>query len=103
MIHENTREPLLPALGGFPLAFRANVETDLAQLHENKIKPLFVFDGLKLLQQSKPRLSAGELVNRRQEAWSHYQKGDANEAVHAFGQASKTFKSTSNQGLEDSS
>jgi len=91
MIHENTREPLLPALGGFPLAFRANIETDLAQLLENKIKPLFIFDGLKLVQQSKPRLSAGELVNRRQEAWNHYQKGDANEAVHAFGQASKIF------------
>jgi hypothetical protein len=84
-----TAEPLLPALGGAPLALRVYVERDLRSFAEYGIEPLFVFPGLDLAKPEDPfqKRERGAAINT--EAWTIYASADPQEAVNKFGESSK--------------
>lgn len=85
-------EPLVPAVGGFPLAVKDLIDHDLAALKAQNITPVFVFDGLSLAITSvdKPFTGASQSAEsavteqRRQQAWEVYNTGNAENAVRQF-------------------
>jgi hypothetical protein len=80
-----TREPLVPALGGFPFSLRANVENDLEHWKQAGIKPLFIFSGIKVARNDKPFSVPDESPKIRSNAWQMYDNGHASQAVETFG------------------
>ena len=84
-----TKEPLLSALGGFPYGLKQAIEDDLAAFRTAGIKPLFVFNGLKVARTEKPFLQADHGPTNRLKAWDMYDRGLPTQAVEAFGDASK--------------
>jgi len=81
---EGAEEPLLPALGGL-----ANIETQiglqLQHFEDNKIIPLFVFDGQALVGQDEVALKRSTATHKAtDEAWTLYAKGLPVEAVDTF-------------------
>ena len=50
------QEPLHSSLGGIPLTLKHQVFTELHQFHQYRIRPVFVFNGLKYSQNSKAPL-----------------------------------------------
>lgn len=87
-----TREPLLPALGGLPLALQKHVDGDLAGFKDAGIEPVFVFNGLDVA--SKDRTMIGREAKKAaatlNEAWSIYDQGRGDDAVTSFGKACKS-------------
>ncbi|KAH8795932.1 XPG I-region protein [Flagelloscypha sp. PMI_526] len=82
-----TREPLLAATGGLPLALSSHIESDLRALDKARIKPVFVFPGLPCSSGNKrkgtpPNISQewNEQIRDRREAWSRYENGKEDEA-----------------------
>ncbi|KAF8449742.1 PIN domain-like protein [Kalaharituber pfeilii] len=82
-----TKEPLLSALGGFPYGLKQAIEDDLAAFQAAGIKPLFVFNGLKIARTEKPFLAPDHGPASRLKAWDMYDKGLAAQSVEAFGDA----------------
>ncbi|KAF3930657.1 hypothetical protein ABW19_dt0206960 [Dactylella cylindrospora] len=80
-----TKEPLVPALGGFPFSLKSKIEDDLAEWHQAGIKPLFVFSGIQPLRTDKVSAVADMTAKNRSNAWALYDGGHAKEAVEAFG------------------
>lgn len=72
-----SREPLLAATGGLPLALTQRIETDLRILEKFRIKPVFVFPGLIPNRKLKPHhhLEYSEACRDRQAAWEKYESG----------------------------
>jgi len=82
---EETREPLIAATGGLPIALTAHIEADLRVLEHLRITPVFVFNGLPLYRRNPPR-QAQEIVSvreaaQRNHAWSLYEQGHAEDAA----------------------
>lgn len=78
------KEPLLPALGGFPFTLQHAIERDLDALSEADITTVFVFSGLEFATQvpdSDVDLESASLV---EQAWNFYDQGQAGKAVNAF-------------------
>ena len=48
LTNPQTREPLLPALGGLPFALEQHVNNDLENMKKAGIKPIFFFNGLEV-------------------------------------------------------
>ena len=69
-----SREPLLAATGGPPLALVTRIESDLRVLEKLRIKPVFVFPGLTPNKKLKPQLANehAEAVRDRANAWGKY-------------------------------
>lgn len=85
-----TNEPLLAALGGDPIALKAHIESDLDRWKENKIRPLFVFDGQSVVGKDEMALRQARVaLTKTQKAWDMYSKNQPEEAVRAFGAAGK--------------
>lgn len=82
-----TKEPLLSALGGFPYGLRQAIEEDIAAFQAAGIKPLFVFNGLKIARTDKPFMTPDSGATTRLTAWDMYDKGLPTQAVEAFGNA----------------
>src|ERR1700743_1580781 len=82
---QGTKEPLVPALGGFPFSLRSKIEEDLAQWYQAGIKPLFVFGGIQVLRTDKTSSMSDNAAKNRSAAWSLYDNGHAADAVEAFG------------------
>ncbi|KAK6533577.1 hypothetical protein TWF694_002514 [Orbilia ellipsospora] len=82
-----TKEPLVPALGGFPFSLRSKIEDDLSQWHQAGIKPLFVFSGIQFLRTEKSSTVSELAAKNRIGAWSLYDNGHATQAVEAFGES----------------
>ncbi|KAF7309372.1 XPG I-region protein [Mycena indigotica] len=81
-----TREPLLAATGGLPLALAQRIETDLRTLERLRIKPVFVFTGLTPNRRWKPNagLDYTEACRDRRDAWSKYEAGQEDAATKLF-------------------
>ncbi|KAG7531245.1 hypothetical protein FFLO_04487 [Filobasidium floriforme] len=82
---ESTREPLIAATGGLPIALTAHIEADLRTLDKFRIKPVFVFNGLPLYRRNPPRQAqeviSGREAAQRNHAWALYEQGHAEEAA----------------------
>ena len=84
--NEPAREPLLPALGGLT-GIEAHINVMLDLFAENRIVPLFVFDGQSLTGQENVSLRRARAANERtNHAWQLYSDSHATEAVDTFGQ-----------------
>ncbi|KAF8315406.1 XPG I-region protein [Clavulina sp. PMI_390] len=80
-----TREPLLAATGGLPLALTSKIEADLRALEKLHIKPVFVFPGLLPANKAKPNpLAHNDACKDRQEAWNAYEQGQTATATSLF-------------------
>lgn len=84
------KEPLYHATGGIPFTLRQNILNDLTKLKDAGIKPLFVFNGLSLLPQTKASDAPDPNVAVREKAWSLYDQGQADKAVDVFRSAGKS-------------
>jgi hypothetical protein len=83
------KEPLVPALGGLPLALKLHIEQDLDAFKKEGIEPWFVFSGLDITKQDEPfRQKQDEaLVNAN--AWNLYDTHQAEASVLKFGESGK--------------
>lgn len=81
-----TRESLLPATGGSPLALTAKIESDLRTLEKLHIKPVFVFSGLQVHNKKQKALSSiqADACKDRKQAWDQYENGKTDEATKLF-------------------
>ncbi|KAJ8094869.1 hypothetical protein PM082_010082 [Marasmius tenuissimus] len=82
----SSREPLLAATGGLPLALTTRVESDLRILEKLRIKPVFVFPGLLPNRKWKPHyhLEHNEACRDRRDAWEKYEAGQEDAATKLF-------------------
>ncbi|KAG5642915.1 hypothetical protein DXG03_001886 [Asterophora parasitica] len=81
-----SREPLLAATGGLPLALTQRIESDLRALEKLRIKPVFVFPGLipnKRWKQSN-HVEHTEACRDRSQAWAKYEGGQEDAATKLF-------------------
>ena len=80
----DSREPLVAATGGIPLALVARIEADLRSMESLRIRPVFVFAGLPASarppQKGMDPLAARE-TNIKDEAWMHYENGEVDRAI----------------------
>lgn len=88
LTHPSTREPLIAATGGLPIALTTHIEADLRALEQCRIKPVFVFNGLPLARRQLPR-QAQEMIHQREaaqrnHAWALYEAGQAEESVRVL-------------------
>lgn len=82
-----SREPLLAATGGVPLALTQRIEADLRALEKLHIKPVFVFPGLlpaKRWKQYQNHAEYNEACRDRREAWTKYEAGQEDAAIKLF-------------------
>jgi len=85
-IMEENPEPLLAALGGFPLVLRENIETELNKWKENNMRPVFIFEGQPIVGQDEMTLrNAKTSLEITQSAWHLYGENKPTDAVTAFG------------------
>ena len=82
-----SREPLLAATGGLPLALTTRIESDLRTLEKLRIKPVFVFPGLtpnKRWRHMQRDIEQQEACRERNLAWSKYESGQEEAATKLF-------------------
>lgn len=81
-----SREPLLAATGGLPLALIQRIESDLRALEKLRIKPVFVFPGLLPNKRWKPHHHSEhvEACRDRRDAWTRYEQGQEEAATKLF-------------------
>ena len=85
-----THEPLLAALGGYPMTFKSHIENELKHWRDNKMKPLFVFDGQTNVGRDEISLrKAKAALSQTQRAWDLYADNQPDEAVKAFGSSGR--------------
>ena len=87
-----SKEPLLSALGGFPLALKNHVEHELKVLRALRITPLFVFSGMDFAVREKPLKQLREAAKRNSHAWELYNQHEAIQAVDAFGNSGRSSR-----------
>ncbi|KAG6853230.1 hypothetical protein C0991_005857 [Blastosporella zonata] len=81
-----SREPLLAATGGLPLALTQRIESDLRALEKLRIKPVFVFPGLipnKRWKQNNYQEHT-DACRDRNAAWAKYENGEEDAASKLF-------------------
>ncbi|KAH9939148.1 PIN domain-like protein [Amylocystis lapponica] len=81
-----SREPLLAATGGLPLALTQRIESDLRALEKLRIKPVFVFPGLVPNRRFKQHQhhEQNEACRDRREAWTKYEAGQEEASTKLF-------------------
>ncbi|KAJ8509502.1 hypothetical protein ONZ45_g8339 [Pleurotus djamor] len=81
-----SKEPLLAATGGLPLALTQRIESDLRALEKLRIKPVFVFPGLSPNKRWKPhnQIEYNDACRDRREAWAKYENGQEEAAAKLF-------------------
>ncbi|CAK3800673.1 xpg i-region [Lecanosticta acicola] len=89
LTNPQTREPLLPALGGLPFALEQHVDSDLENLKKAGIKPMFIFNGLDTACKDRKSIAkeSQKAIAGLDEAWRVYDLGRGDDAVLAFGKA----------------
>ncbi|TIA79654.1 hypothetical protein E3P98_03159 [Wallemia ichthyophaga] len=90
-VDPNSKEPLVAAMGGHPLALMAHIESDLRLLEKWHIKPIFIFNGL----QPSRKMRSGYTDSRstiRSNGWSAYEQGRIDDSINSFGQRQNIFQ-----------
>ncbi|TIA87371.1 hypothetical protein E3P99_03205 [Wallemia hederae] len=87
----NTKEPLVAAMGGHPLALMTHIESDLRLLEKWHIKPVFIFNGLQPSRKMRSGYSDPK-ATVRSNAWSAYEQGRIDDANNSFGQRQNAFQ-----------
>jgi len=80
-----TKEPLLPALGGIPFVIESTIDSHIKIFRELNIKIVFVFNGLDSNSQRKNLASSLDHSKNISEAWDLYNASDPEQAVIKFG------------------
>jgi hypothetical protein len=88
--HPRAREPLIPALGGLPLALEQHIQEDLNTFHSLEIEPYFIFSGLDITKQTDPFAQKGTEATVNADAWTLYDNHEAEASVAKFGESSTT-------------
>lgn len=88
--HPRAKEPLVPALGGLPLALKQHIEEDLDTLQSFDIKPWFIFSGLDITKQDDPFRQKQDEATVNANAWNLYDNHEAEASVAKFGESSKS-------------
>jgi hypothetical protein len=83
------KEPLVPALGGLPLALQQHIEDDLDAFKREGIEPWFVFSGLDITKQDEPFRQKQDEAAVNANAWNLYDSHQAEASVAKFGESSK--------------
>ncbi|KAL8694482.1 MAG: hypothetical protein Q9218_000895 [Villophora microphyllina] len=78
------KEPLLPALGGFPLALETSVSKQLNALQAVGIRPHFVFDGLDYGIDDDPFAPSAASALKNVAAFDTYERNMASQAMQVF-------------------
>ncbi|KFY38709.1 hypothetical protein V494_04251 [Pseudogymnoascus sp. VKM F-4513 (FW-928)] len=79
-------EPLLSAIGGFPLAIRIHINADLDQWQNHGITPRFYFDGQATVGSEEVAMKDAKVsMEKSNAAWQPYYQNQPTEAVIAFG------------------
>jgi hypothetical protein len=92
--HPREKEPLVPALGGLPIALEQQVEADLLAFKKLNVEPRFVFSGLDITDQEEPFRQKQEQVTVNANAWSLYDNHQAEASVAKFGESSERAPSS---------
>jgi len=87
--HARAKEPLVPALGGLPLALKQHIEEDLESFQKADIEPWFVFSGLDITKQDSPFGQKTDEAAVNANAWNLYDSHQAEASVAKFGESSK--------------
>lgn len=87
--HARAKEPLVPALGGLPLALKQHIEEDLDTFRSFDIEPWFVFSGLDITKQDNPFGQKTEEAAVNANAWNLYDSHQAEASVAKFGESSE--------------
>ncbi|KAL5115557.1 hypothetical protein ACEQ8H_006533 [Pleosporales sp. CAS-2024a] len=82
------KEPLVPALGGLPLALQQHIDEDLEAFERAGIEPWFVFSGLDLTKQDEPFRQKQDEAAVNANAWNLYDTHQAEASVAKFGESS---------------
>ena len=81
---KDAKEPLVPALGGVPLALEDHVTNDLRLLEAARIKPVLVFNGITPPRSERPFSTEDSRPGKRQSGWEAYERGRVEAATSAF-------------------
>ena len=85
-------EPLLSAIGGFPLAIRIHINADLDQWQKHGITPRFYFDGQATVGSEEVAMKDAKVsMEKSNAAWQPYYQNQPTEAVIAFGKTGMQF------------
>ena len=79
-----TKEPLVAALGGFPLALEAMIARGVKDIESCGCKLYFFFDGLEIGTTDAPFASSVHAASVNSRAFSVYEMGDATGAIEHF-------------------
>jgi len=85
--HPRNKEPLVPALGGLPLAFNQHISNDLSRFQDLGITPFFVFSGLDIAKHDNLTQQRREGADTNAAAWALYDQHYAEKAVERFGES----------------
>lgn len=83
------KEPLVPALGGLPLALHQHIAEDLDEFARQGIEPWFVFSGLDITKQDEPFRHKQDEAAVNADAWNLYDSHQAEASVAKFGESSE--------------
>lgn len=78
------KEPLLSALGGFPLALEQIIARELTDLKTAGITPYFIFNGLEHGTKEDPFTTSIHSALKNQEAFQTYEDDKAKAAIALF-------------------
>lgn len=87
-----TKEPLVAALGGQPLALISHIENDLRALERARIKPVFVLTGLPPSKKARPFSYEDPRPAQRARAWEAYEKGNVDLAHQHLSASNSLFQ-----------
>lgn len=93
-LFQNESEPLVQAIGGFPLSLIDQIKNDISTFKSLNITPVFVFDGLPVAISTVDKPFTGHSqgamstnsAQKRSQAWEEYEKGRGDQAVKQFNQ-----------------
>ncbi|KAF2825791.1 PIN domain-like protein [Ophiobolus disseminans] len=85
--HPRAKEPLVPALGGLPLAWRQTIGADLHAFTREHIEVRFVFSGLDITEKDDPFQQKLDEAAVNANAWNLYDSHQAEASVAKFGES----------------
>lgn len=96
LLQPPAKEPLLSALGGYPLALESTIVKELSDLQNAGFKPHFVFNGLDFGIKDDPFAPSIQSSRNNALAFATYERDLATEAIGHFrssGQSKRAIES----------